>query len=150
MTRNTGMYSTADVHYAIHEGAYRVLAIWPSPTGRLTDLVDYWVDAFVNDSDLKPWVFMEVPMLQDAVGNRFPDHHIRGVRNGSLADGQAFLDACRQLGLVVEHCNWHVPFASGQHYYGHNIQDDFNTKDLRYLRSDEPPSMAQLEELSKP
>lgn len=147
-TRNTCVPTPVDIMYAAHEGTYRVLAIWPAPSGKLTNMVDWWSDTTNTDCDLKPWVFMEVPMTQDAAGYRYPDHHIRGVRSGSFADGEDFISLCRQLGLVAKPCNWHVPFANGKGRHGDSY--DFDTGDLRYLRSDEPPTKEQLEvELSK-
>lgn len=143
MTRNTCVPAPTDIMYTIHEGTYRVLAIWPSPSGKLTRMIDYWCDANL-DTDLKPWVFMEVPMMQDRDGNSFPDHHIRGVRSGDLVDGQCFLDLCRHLGLIVKSCDqysngWYVPFANGK-----DARGDFDVNDLRYLRSDKPPTREEL------
>ncbi|GEM_PF-3843894 len=116
-----------------------VLAVKPTPTGKLRSLV-----LLVQSTrDERVWVFLDPTTFEDNNGGDLRvDHKMRGVSSGTHYDGMKFIALCRKLGLLVTYEGFFVPFSNGQRRcatdrHGQPMAD-YSEEELKRMRWDLP------------
>ncbi|MBI4132995.1 hypothetical protein HY478_00105 [Candidatus Uhrbacteria bacterium] len=129
-----------DVVYNQNNGT---LAVWPTHTGRLAQF-----EKRTKGDEERSWVFADAHPFIDDDGYERIDHITRGVVCGTLAEGYAFLDQCRELGFTVQSGGGFVPFSNSQRRHATDAtgkpMSDYPETELRLMRWD-LPTQADLE-----
>jgi len=139
--------TTPDLYDAVNNG---VLAIWPTRSGRLKDLVKS-----TKSGDERCWIFADSGSLTDADGDEIVNHHRRGVVCGSWEDGQGFVKMCiEEFDLRVKSNGYSgngagfVPLSNGERASGtlrnpgpnsiSRLASDWDPAELKRVRIDLP------------
>jgi hypothetical protein len=134
--------TTPDLEYFQNNG---VIAIRPTQGGRLACLRKQ-----TKGSKDRVWVFADATIWHDDDGDERINHHRRGVVCGTYAQGHAFIETCRELGLSVVSSGFYVPFSRGELRYGRwgdgTPVSDYDADELKRMRWD-LPSKALLKEI---
>ena len=94
-----------------------VLVVAPAEQGKLKHLVEkknvvFYPEKGETVAALTRWIFADLAIatLEDQWGNLY-DHQVHSLLAGTLADGQAFLEALSESGFIIDEQNdMFVPF----------------------------------------
>lgn len=128
---NKRNFGNPDIEYSNNN---QVIAIRPTQTGCLKDLV-----SLTTDANQRLWIFSDVPEWTDSQDNKIIDYQMRGVIVGNYDAGRDFINACHDAGLQCKNTNFSVPFSNGK------FDSTWHPGEIRLIRID-LPTIEQIKE----